>query len=274
MTLYTAIKNYLSGIDKDNTRASYEDTFRRLENLFEFECLDIKASQVSEILKALPVSKHTKYLRFTHIKALFNGIFRDMRIAGYTGPLINPCTLIALDFKKPKVNGKPIPEGYDQTVSDFIHGLKPRHQMIARIGSNAGLRIGEILRIRPCDLITRGKYAFFQINDPKSGANLELRNCPIDIAKELKEYIEKKDIGTHDRIFPLTPQAVNATFRKYGFASHDMRRYAAYKAQDRGINIKGIQGMLGHSSVVTTEKYLNSLSPMALAKTLEPMNGG
>lgn len=274
MTLKKAMEKYLTRINRENTRASYQDTFRLFGEISLLDPLSVKASQISGILEKLPVSKHTKHLRLCHMKALFNAIHRGMRSDGFTGPLINPCSLISSEFRKPKINGKPVPEDYDATVSRFIERLNAKYRLIALLGSGAGLRIGEILHIRPVDLLNHAKYTFIQINDPKSGANLELRSCPPDIMAELRKYIEMKGIAADARIFPITRQAVNMEFKKYGFEPHDMRRYAAYKAQSLGIPIKGIQGMLGHSSPLTTVRYLNNLSPVALAKTLEPMNGG
>lgn len=48
---------------------------------------------------------------------------------------------------------------------------------------------------------------------------------------------------------------------------HDLRRSAAQMAKDGGAELDTIKHMLGHSSMVTTERYLNLIQNLKLGAT-------
>lgn len=63
----------------------------------------------------------------------------------------------------------------------------------------------------------------------------------------------------------LSPNAVNAITHFYGakigvphLAPHDLRRSYARLARDGGASLEVVQHSLGHASIQTTERYVNS----------------
>lgn len=63
----------------------------------------------------------------------------------------------------------------------------------------------------------------------------------------------------------LSPSAIRDIVRGYGarigisdLAPHDLRRTCARLARDGGADLETIQHTLGHASVQTTERYINS----------------
>lgn len=48
---------------------------------------------------------------------------------------------------------------------------------------------------------------------------------------------------------------------------HDLRRSCAQMAKDGGAELDTIKHMLGHSSMVTTERYLNGIQDLRLGRT-------
>jgi integrase/recombinase XerD len=264
--LYTRIRG------KPNTLASYRGTLEGFKAIFGIrEVSGILPVEIQNYLKSLPVSESTRFLRFTHLKILFNLALKEEKINGHKPIWDNPCDLLSNDFKKPEKNGKPISD----TINDDMHSmetkLKERHQLIFQLGTRSGLRIGEILKITPEDIIRNEDTCCIRLVSPKSGANQEMAWLPLDLCQELWEYIDKGGIGAKERVFSMTKQAVWMVFHRFGVKPHDLRRYAAYRLMEKGKNLKVIQGFLRHKSPKTTEIYLGNLSINALAKELEGM---
>lgn len=64
----------------------------------------------------------------------------------------------------------------------------------------------------------------------------------------------------------LSPSQVFEIVRKYGarigvpqLAPHDLRRTCARLAREGGASLESVQRTLGHASVQTTERYVNSM---------------
>jgi integrase len=67
--------------------------------------------------------------------------------------------------------------------------------------ARGGMRIGEVLKLRVCDVQDRKLI----IHDPKSGKEQEVIFVPQKVADRLKEYIRANKIST--RIFPIGYEA-------------------------------------------------------------------
>ena len=65
--------------------------------------------------------------------------------------------------------------------------------------ARGGMRIGEVLKLRPKD-INQSKLV---INDPKSGKESEAVYIPKKVAEHLKEYIRATNLDPNRRIFPF-----------------------------------------------------------------------
>jgi len=273
MTLNQTIDKLYTRIGaKDNTLASYQGTLEKFKAVFGIrDPFGVLPVEIKDWLKALPVSKGTLFLRYTHLKALFNLALKEERINGHKPQWDNPCDLLQDDFKKPKKNDKPLSDTIHEDMQNMFNKLNKRDNLIAQLGSRCGLRIGEILKITPDDLIRNGDVCCIRLVDPKSGANQEMAWIPLDLCQELREYIDRGGIGTTNRVFPITSQAVWKIFRKFEVKPHDLRRYAAFRLMEKGKNLKVIQGFLRHKSPKTTEIYLGNLSINAIAKEMEGM---
>ena len=78
--------------------------------------------------------------------------------------------------------------------------------------AKGGMRIGEVLKIRPSDVKDRK----ITLPDPKSGRESEIVYIPQKIADRLREYIQDKGIETEQRIFPITYNAARVMVKKGG----------------------------------------------------------
>jgi integrase len=66
--------------------------------------------------------------------------------------------------------------------------------------ARGGMRIGEVLEIRPKDIEDRKII----LKDPKSGKELEVVFITQKLADRLKEYIREKKLKPDKEIFPIT----------------------------------------------------------------------
>jgi integrase len=66
--------------------------------------------------------------------------------------------------------------------------------------ARGGMRIGEVIKIRPLDVQDRK----ITLPEPKSGKESEVVFIPLKVADRLKEYINEKGIEPNQRIFPIT----------------------------------------------------------------------
>lgn len=134
----------------------------------------------------------------------------------------------------------------------------------------AGLRIGEVVRLRPRHLNGR----MLAIEDSKSE---EPRPAflPEDLACELREYIKENEIDQDERIFPYGSQLPSMRYERYQtnglrnqiqryFAKagykitpHDLRHSFATMLHANGADIYTIKEFLGHSDVRTTQLYIH-----------------
>ena len=110
---------------------------------------------------------------------------------------------------------------------------KPRNRIMLELMARAGMRIGEVLKIRPVDIQDRK----ITLPDPKSGRESEIVYIPQKIADRLREYIQDKGIEPEQRIFPIAYNAARVMFKKAGelagvnLRPHDLRRHAATHAR-------------------------------------------
>jgi integrase/recombinase XerD len=95
--------------------------------------------------------------------------------------------------------------------------------------ARGGMRIGEVLNLKPCDIQERS----LTIQNPKSGRVGETVYVPRKILVRLNDYVKANDIGINDRIFPISYVVAWSMVKKAGrlvnieLRPHDLRRHAA-----------------------------------------------
>jgi integrase/recombinase XerD len=138
----------------------------------------------------------TKKLRFTLLAAFFNYIKNSV-----DPDLQNPCDNAAL--RKLFRAGKTIQfEILEKDVVDEIifRTPNPRNRLLFELMARAGMRVGEVLKLRPKDIEDRKAI----IRAPKRGKEAEAAFLPHKVADRLRKYIGDKGFRPEDRIFPIT----------------------------------------------------------------------
>jgi integrase len=126
-----------------------------------------------------------------------------------------------------------------------------RNRIMLELMAKGGMRVGEVLKIRPVDV----KDCKITLPDPKSGRNSEIVYIPQKIADRLREYIQAKGIGPEQRIFPITYNAARIMVNKAGkpagmnLRPHDLRRHAVTQVSRSGTPIKIVSNSASRSSL-------------------------
>ena len=128
--------------------------------------------------------------------------------------------------------------------------------------ARAGMRVGEVLDIRPKDIEDRKII----LTEPKSGQESEKVFLTQKLANALKNYIRKKEIDSEERVFPLTYTAARAIVRKAGqlvgikLRPHDLRRFSATYASRSGTPLEIVSKLILRHQNLSTIKSFNYIS--------------
>ena len=216
--------------------------------------------------------QNTKKLRFTLLSAFFNFVK-----GSYDANIQNPCDTPAL--RKLFRAGKPTQlKILEKDVVDEIifRTQNPRNRLMLELMARSGMRVGEVLKLRPMDIEDRKAI----IRDPKSGKEAEVVFLPQKVADRLRRYIREKEIKPDARIFPLTYAAARLIVKKAGnivdvhVRPHDLRRHAATYASRSGTPLEIVSKvLLRHSNLSTTQRYLGKISDAEAMRWIDNLHG-
>ena len=149
---------------------------------------------------------------------------------------------------------------------------KPRNRLILELMARGGMRVGEVLKLRPMDVHDRK----LTLRDTKSGKEREHVFIPQKVADRLKEYIRDKGIQPDRKIFPICYEAARTMVKKAGdkvgirLRPHDLRRHAATYASRSGVPIEIVSKViLRHANLSTTQIYLGKVPDTEAMRWIE-----
>lgn len=214
----------------------------------------------------------TKRLRYALLSSFFNFIKNSID-PEFQNPSDTP--MLRKLFRVARPNQWKILE--KEVVDEMIFRTEnPRNRVMLELMARGGMRIGEVLKLRPKDIEDRK----ILINDPKSGKDAEVVFIPQKVADRLKEYIGSKGIGANERIFPITYPAARTAVKKAGkllgidLKPHDLRRHAATYASRSGTPIEIVSKViLRHANLSTTQRYLGKISDLEAMKWIDNLHG-
>jgi integrase len=160
-----------------------------------------------------------------------------------------------------------------ETIDEIIfRTTKPRNRLILELMARGGMRIGEVLKLTPDDIV--GKKLL--LRDPKSGREQEFIFVTQKIADRLREYISSNNIESNKRVFPISYEAARSMVKKAGelvgvhLRPHDLRRHAATYASRAGVPIEIVSKIiLRHANLSTTQLYLGKISETEAMRWME-----
>ena len=130
---------------------------------------------------------------------------------------------------------------------------------------NMGMRIEDILKLRLSDIIRDGSRYRLDIVEQKTKKKRTF-TVPLPIYQYLQLYCMENNIPADAVIFPITERAVQKHLQKvvdylgYGdsIGTHSFRKFFATEIyKNNNYDIVLVQKLLQHSSVATTQGYIN-----------------
>ena len=164
-----------------------------------------------------------------------------------------------------------------QTMREGFTGFRPNERVATALvlEGNLGIRISDIVNLRPCDIVRDGDRYRLEIVEQKTGKQ-RVFTVPLVVKQYIENYCLRNGIGARDRIFPLTERtiqkqlAIVCDYLGYeGIGTHSFRKWYAteiYKAN--GCDIALVQRLLQHSSAETTQRYIG-IEPQRIEKAIE-----
>ncbi len=178
-----------------------------------FGDIDLSSITSEEILAFMATisngTKHnTKKLRFSLLSAFFNFVKNSL-----DHDCRNPCDNPALRklFRSAKL-GQPIILEKDVVDEMVFRTQNTRNRLMLELMARSGMRVGEVLKLRPMDIEDRKAI----IRDPKSGGESEVVFLPQKVSDRLRSYIKENEIEPDARIFPITYAAARLIVIKAG----------------------------------------------------------
>jgi len=164
-----------------------------------------------------------------------------------------------------------------ETVDEIIfRTAKIRNRIMLELMARGGMRIGEVLKLRPKDI----QESKLVIRDPRSGKEYEYVFIPKKAAERLRQYTRQVCQTPDDRIFPISYEAARIAVRKAGhlvniaLKPHDLRRHAATYASRSGVPIEIVSKIiLRHANLATTQRYLGKISDAEAIRWIDNLYG-
>ena len=140
---------------------------------------------------------------------------------------------------------------------------------------NLGLRISDIVRLRPCDIVNDSGRFRLSIIEQKTGKRRDF-TVPLVIQQYIENYCLRNGIGHSDLIFPITTREVQKILARVcdylgyeGISTHSFRKwYATEIYKNNGFDIALVQRLLQHSSAAVTQRYIG-IEPQRIEKAIE-----
>ena len=152
-----------------------------------------------------------------------------------------------------------------QTMKEGFSGCRPNERIATALvlEGNLGLRISDILKLRPADIVRDGDRYRLEITEQKTGKR-RVFTVPLVIQQYIENYCLRNGIKRNGLIFPITERAVQkqlaivCDYLGYsGISTHSFRKwYATEIYKNSGYDIALVQRLLQHSSAAVTQRYI------------------
>ena len=164
-----------------------------------------------------------------------------------------------------------------QTMKEGFCGCRPNERIATALvlEGNLGLRISDIVKLRPCDIVRDGDRLRLEIVEQKTGKR-RIFTVPLIIAQYIENYCLRNGIRSDERIFPITERAIQkqlAIVCDYlgfeGISTHSFRKWYATEIYNaNGFDIALVQRLLQHSNASTTQRYIG-IEPQKIEQAIQ-----
>ena len=164
-----------------------------------------------------------------------------------------------------------------QTLKEGFCGCRPNERIATALvlEGNLGLRISDIVKLRPCDIVRDGDRYRLEITEQKTGKK-RIFTVPLVIQQYIENYCLRNGIKQNELIFPITERAIQkqlaivCDYLGYeGISTHSFRKwYATEIYKNNGYDIALVQRLLQHSSAAVTQRYIG-IESQRIEKAIE-----
>lgn len=148
-------------------------------------------------------------------------------------------------------------------------GFRPNERIAAilMLEANLGMRISDILALRPDNILKDGERYRLNISEIKTKKKRSF-TVPKEIVAFIADYCKENHIGSDERIFPVSERNVQIYLAKVcdylGYehiGTHSFRKFFATDILvNNNYNFLLVQKLLQHASVTTTQRYIGITS--------------
>jgi len=268
-------RNFHAANSKPSTQRGYNYFYTTFSREFgDRELSDVPPDEILSYLTTLTAncSRETKRLRYVQTKAFFNFCINCLEVG-----IPNPCAnnLLSKSFRHPKRTKRTVvgKEAVDEVI---FRCENERDRIMLELMARSGLRIGEVLKMRPCDVEGRK----ITLEAPKSGKDIEYAYMTESTADRLDKYVKEKGFAPEARIFNLSYSGARFVVKKAGdradvnIKPHDFRRHAATYASRMGLPLEVVSKvLLRHANLSTTQIYLGTISEADALHYMDTLHG-
>lgn len=164
-----------------------------------------------------------------------------------------------------------------QTMKEGFCGFRPNERVATALvlEGNLGIRISDIVRLKPSSIIRDGDRFRLEIREQKTGKS-RFFTVPLVIQQYMENYCLRNGIKRDDLIFPITERAVQkqlsivCDYLGYeGIGTHSFRKwYATEIYKNNGYDIALVQRLLQHSSAEVTQRYIG-IEPQKIEQAIQ-----
>lgn len=199
----------------------------------------------------------------------------------YGVTLGRPEVVAGIPWPKERLELPDIPSGSE--VLDLFGAVECRkHRMVLMLAYGAGLRLGEACTLQVKDIDSQ--RMLIHVRDGKRGRDRFVTLSP-RLLETLREYW-RLERPTGPYLFPgertretvsldSVQSALQRAVRQCGLTKrvtpHTLRHAFATHSLESGTDLRTLQVMLGHDTIVTTQRYLH-LTTAHLARTRSPLD--
>ena len=264
-------KDYLASFAKPTSRAAYHHLYVHFLKAFPSKELEsFTAQEIFDFLNQITQGRMqaTRRLRFQQIKSILNFGINNLELN-----FKNPCgtPMLSTSFRAPKRSPRDLID--KETMDTVIYRTDNlRDRLILELGARCCMRIGEILKLKPKNVI--GTH--LTLENPKSGKDTETVIMPEKVAQRLQKYMQEKGLTEDQRIFKMSYSGarsmMNKIQKKFGIKLklHDLRRFGATYASRAGVPLEIVsRNLLRHSDLKISQLYIGASSPAQTQKWLD-----
>jgi len=139
----------------------------------------------------------------------------------------------------------------DTQFESLLKHLKGNNQLAAKLMYHCGLRVSEVVKLRPEHIDLKNRTLFIE-----KTKNLKNRYVIIH-PKILTELRDFKKLNVNRKSLYASIKRIGRKMH-WNISPHSLRHSYATHLLEKGLSISEVQYLLGHSSVSTTQVYLHT----------------